>query len=77
MNRLAEFLKPQPRFICRTGCHAVQILPDQRKEAEHRKALQGQENPAAGPLAYSCQGPAVLLDLLPLDQVAGSFQSES
>ena len=55
VNFLAEFLMTQPGLIHGTGGNAAKIFPDDRKQAEHGKALECQQNPAAGLLLYRIQ----------------------
>jgi len=76
MDLTAELLPSEPGFEQAAGAGPLQVFADQGKEAEHRESLQGQEDPAAGPGAYLGQDPAIILDPLPLNQIAGRFQME-
>ena len=48
MHLFAEFLESKLRLMGRTGTDPVQGLPDKRKQSEHGKAFQGQQDFTAG-----------------------------
>ena len=71
----AHLLAPQPRLEQRAGRGAIQVLPDQRVDAEHREALLREQDLAARPPDHGCQQLEVFDEQCLVDDVAGSWET--
>ena len=59
MHLAPELLAAEPRLVGGAGADAFEIPADQREDPEHGKALERQQNMAAGALLHAVKNPQI------------------